>query len=308
MILIIGKAGNYSYLNQVMPITSIEQLKHHYDFSSTLVRAAERAFELGLESCYVCNVQADSDYFQVIDQIKALDIDYILTPELTFKKKLKLKDGRILPIYLIMSELLPDSKFIVTDNHAKDFVSMSHFLSHYNTVRFELNKLAKYKKNIALVANHLFNSDYASVDVACSLLKSEIGSYPELKCGPCVYDLEAEDFRAPITYFKNELALNLFNLDSGIESNLIIERMVQIIKKELDDLFDYLIGRHHTKNTLFTVRYRAEDHLDLRKGRYYENYRIIDVFINNGTIYIDVDIYPYFSFNAIKIRNVIKGR
>lgn len=307
MILIVARSNNFNHLNQVIKINSKDHAKNLYGFYSPLSNALSRLFDLGIESCYACNVQVDTDYFEIINQIDGLPVDYILLPELTFDKKMKMKNGTELPIYVIMSNILTESKFIVTDRHIKDFVSMSHFISHYNTVRFELSKIVKFKSNISLVANHLKDSDYANIDVACSLLKSEIGDYPRLDCGKSDFQFEREDFSLPIIFFKNNLCSNYFNLGEGVESNLVIERLLNAIKKELDNALNYLVGKRYNKNTLFTVYNHVSRILDLRKTKYFEDYKILDIYIQNGTLHVETEILPYFSFDYIKIHNVIRG-
>lgn len=307
MILIIGSCGNYNYLNQVRIVSSIEQFRYNYDYTSSLSKACERAFELGQSSFYVCNVQSNTDYFEIIDQIKGLDIDYIVTLDLHFDKKLLLKDGRRLPIYLILSETLPKQHFIITDYHARDFTDMSHFLKQYNVFRYKLGQMATYPENITLVANNLSDSDYANVDIACAISQAQIAQYPTLLLGDSFYDLESEDFLSPVVYFKNGLSQNLFNLSNGLESNLIIQHMLKVLRKEMDELLEYLIGTRFKKNTLFTVRYKVEDHLELRKNQYFEKYRIVDIVIKNNTIEVIVDIYPFLSSCSIRTQVVIQG-
>lgn len=302
-----GQANNTNYLNRIISVTSFKQFIAYYDYASPLARSCERLFELGQESCYVCNVQGVEDYLEVIDQVRSLTVDYILLPNLFFDEKIILKDGRELPVYLVLSELLPSNAFIITDYHARDFVNMSHFLKHYNTIRHKLSYLARYPENISFVANHLSESDHASIDVACALLSAPVGDAPQLTLGQSYFALEREDFFSPVIYFKNELAENLFNLGSGLESNLIIQIMCQTVQKELNQLFDYLIGTHFTKNTLFTVRYKAEDYLTYRQGHYYKNYRIVDIIIKNKKIYLDIDLYPYLPIQSVRTQVTLKG-
>lgn len=307
MLLIIGKGESYNYLNQIQLIDSTEALFRFYGRSSKLSLTCERAFELGQEKLYVCNIQSDSDYFEIIDQIRSMAPDYILAPNLRSDNKIKLKDGRIMPISLVMSELLPDRFFILTDYHAREFKDHSHFLSHYNKFKLDLNNLAKHKNNIALVANCLKDSDEASVDVACSLITAQVGDYPRLTCGETLFALEYEDFRTPIIYFKNEIALNLFNLNKGIESNLIVQRMIQVLKQEITADLDYLIGTRFTKNTLFTVKNRVEKILSKRQNHYYKKYRLVDIVIINKEIHIEIDVYPFLAIDAVKTSVTIRG-
>lgn len=307
MILIISNGSSFNYLNQITKIDSKEYAINLYGYYSPLTNALCRAFDLGLKSCYACNVQLDQDYFEVINQINGLSLDYILLPELTSNKKIKMKNGIEIPIYIVLSNILSNNKFIITDRHARDFVSMSHFLRHYNELRFEISKAARYKNNLCLVANCLKDSDYSSVDVACSLLMCDVGDYPKLQCGETYYNLEKEDFIAPIVFFKNGVCVNLFNFGTGIESNMVIERLVLSVKKELDDALEYLIGRRFNRNTLYIAYDRSTKILDSKIGRQYEKYKITDLYIQNGNINIHTDILPYFSFDYIKIHNLIKG-
>lgn len=307
MILIIASSNNYNYLNQIRAINSVDQLRYDYDYASSLATACESAFELGQSSLYVCNVQSYSDYFEIVQQIKALEVDYIVTPELRFDKQYALKDGRKLPIYLILSELLPTKNFIVTDYHAREFTDMSHFLKRYNVIRHKLSQMALYPDKIALVANNLKSSENASVNVACAVLQAAIAHYPTLSVGESYYDLENEDFLSPIVYFKNGMAQNLFNLSTGLESNLVVQHMLKVLKKEMDNLLDYLTGTRFRKNTLFTVRYKVEDHLELRKGQYYDKYRIVDIIIKNQSVEVIVDVQPFLSSCSIRTQVVIQG-
>lgn len=307
MILIIGASSNYNYLNQVRLIDSIEHFKHDYDYVSSLASGCETAFALGQTAVYACNVQANTDYFEIIEQIKSLDLDYIVPLDLRFDKQFLLKDGRKLPIYLILSELLPNHHFILTDYHARDFSTMSHFLKHYNTIRYKIKQASLYPENITLVANNFNASENASVNIACAVLQSAIALYPTLSLGDSYYALENEDFLSPIVYCKNGTAQNLFNLSAGLESNLVIQHMLKVLRQELDDLLEYLIGTRFRKNTLFTVRYKVEDHLELRKDQYYEKYRIVDVIIKNQAIQVIIDIYPFLTSCSIRTHVTIQG-
>lgn len=307
MILVIGSGNNYNHLNQVRAVHSVGQLRYDYDHVSSFAQGCEAAFELGQTSIYVCNVQADTDYFQIIEQIKSLKINYIVPLDLRFDKQFALKDGRKLPIYLILSEWLPDRQFILTDYHAKDFVDMSHFLKHYNSIRRKIKQLSLYPENITLVANHLDASVNANVNVACAILQSEIARYPTLSVGKSYYNLENEDFIWPVVYFKNNMAQNLFNLSTGLESNLVIQHMLKVLREELDNLLEYLIGTRFRKNTLFTVRYKTEDHLEYRKDQYYEKYRIVDIIIKDQAIQVIIDIYPFLSSCSIRTHVTIQG-
>lgn len=307
MILIIASSNNYNYLNQIRAVNSIEQFRYDYDYASSLAIACESAFEFGQSSLYVCNVQSNSDYFEIVQQIKALEIDYIVTPDLRFDNQYLLKDGRKLPVYLILSELLPAKHFVITDYHAREFTDMSHFLKRYNVIRHKLSQMALYPDKITFVANHLSTSENASVNVACAVLQSAIAQYPTLSVGESYYNLESEDFLLPIVYFKNGIAQNLFNLSTGLESNLIVQHMLKVLRKEMDGLLDYLTGTRFRKNTLFTVRYKVEDHLELRKNRYYDKYRIVDIIIRNQSIEVIVDIYPFLSSCSIRTQVVIQG-
>lgn len=307
MILIIGSSNNYNHLNQVRIVNSIEQFRYDYDYASSLARGCEIAFELGQTSVYVCNIQADTDYFEIIEQIKSLKLDYIVPLDLRFDKKFLLKDGRKIPIYLILSEWLPDQHFILTDYHAKDFVDMSHFLKHYNSIYRKIKQASLYPENITLVANNLNTSENANVNIACAVLQSAIALYPTLSLGDSYYALENEDFLSPIVYCKNGSAQNLFNLSTGLESNLVIQHMLKVLRQELDDLLEYLIGTRFRKNTLFTVRYKVEDHLEYRKNKYYEKYRIVDIIIKNQAVQVIVDIYPFLSSCSIRTHVTIQG-
>lgn len=307
MILIIGSSSNYNYLNEVRLMRSFDQFKYNYDYVSSLASGCEQAFNLGQTSVYVCNVQADTDYFEIIDQIKSLEIDFIVPIDLRFDKKILLKDGRKIPICLILSEFLPDCHFIITDYHAKDFTSMSHFLKHYNLIRHKMAQASLYPENITLVANNLSDNECANVSIACAILGTPIANYPTLQLGDNYYALENEDFLSPVVYTKNGIVQNLFNMSTGLESNLIIQYMLKTLRKEMDGLLEYLIGTRFKKNTLFTVRYKVEDHLNFRKNSYYIKYRIIDIVIKNKAIEVIVDIYPFLSSDSIRTQVVIKG-
>lgn len=306
MILFLGRANNYNYLNQTCLISSAEQLKAYYGESGPIVQAVSRAFEFDIDYCYVCNVHAVSDYFEIISQIEGLDIEYIVPIDLYYDKKIKLNDGRALPVYLALSDRLKNFHFILSDYHARTFVSFSHFLNHYNTIRFHLNQ-SNYKDKITLVANNLKESDYAGVDLACSLITSKIGHAPNLNHGESYYSLEVEDFLLPTPFFKNGLVINLFNCSSGIESNLIVQRTVYYLKRELDKDLEYLIGKRYNRNTLFTVYNRVKELLDSKNSIYYERYTIKDIAIKNNEIHIDTEILPFFSYDMIAVRNIVKG-
>lgn len=307
MFLIIGKTNDYKQLNHINRITSIEELYSIYGTEGDLINATTRAFSLGIPYVYVCNLHSYEDYFEIFDQIKSLSIEYIVLLDNNCKKMITLKNERSLPLFLVLAELLQEFIFLITEAHCENFINFDDAIRFYNQENINYRRFDSNKKNVAFVMNQLKSSLFSNVDCACSLVLSKIGEYPLLNCGESTFQFEKEDFFSPIVYFKNGLLCSPYTFDVGIESNLVIKRVLYTIRTELDKLLSCFIGKNQKPTTQMHVTQMVREYLNKKNNIYYEHANIKRIAILKNEIIVELEVWPFNAYDAITTSFSMKG-
>lgn len=307
MILILGSNNTFDHLNRIQYVDSLEKVYYLYTKNGKLTEAYERAYALGVQKVYLCNIYNYTDFLLILNQLRALDLKYIVPIDSLHTTKIMLSDGNETFLFAYLSEIL-SATFILTGAHANDFSTYDDFIKHYNMLYSQYDVVLKDKFSVALVANHLKESSYGNIDCACSLISAQIAEYPLLKCGETVFQIEKEDFFKPIVYFKNGLLHHPFTFSQKIEGNLVIKKLLYFLKEELDNLLDHYKGRFSTSQSIIQIHKMVEAYLSQFNTAYYQWYRLIDIVYENGNLSIEVEIMPFYAYDSISHIFKVKGR
>ena len=321
-ILIVGKATTKYGLLEVLYWDNPDTVDKCYGADSNLAKAFHEAYNMGVTSIFLLNVQKKRDNLEIIEILRQNDFAYVAFTDLyasdTF---VDAADPNAIHNYFayILGTIGLDheSVFMVTDKHASLFENIDDFIDYMNNTTstfIEMCSGMANRENIIIVANNLVNHEYANVTLAASICTTEVNAYPTYDFGNAFFYIDQTDSPTDFAYFKNQAQIsttveNLINCkDSGAEKVFPVSRVIKYIKRSLD--FDEFKGRFYTKIIKMRINKKLDEYLKSITGSIINDYEIYDVIAykgDPGTIKIMCyyAVQPAFSFEICKIQQEV---
>ena len=292
-LLIIGKATKNWAPKEIVLAYDEEEVKKNYK-GGDLVDAYLRAKEMGVTDIFLMNIQKDSDYFDILDTLKDNDFAYVVFSSLylsdTFHDVVD-SHKRIHSFYAYFLGYISKSNnttFVVTDKHASLYEDIDTYLDDMREIKNTFLSRCSGRaqlNNIIFVMNNLKGNKYANIDLAASLVISDLNEYPSYGFNDVVFHIDPWDNPEDIAYFRDNVTRettieNLVNLSQDItpEKVVFIDRIIKALKREMD--FSEFKGRFYSEYQKLLLNQKLETYLSSLLGYTLRDYNIdsIEVF------------------------------
>lgn len=324
-ILIIGKGKNERNLNDFVKPASISNMKEIYG-ECELTSAYEHAFIHGARNIFVMNCYKTTDFIESIPFISKYNFAYIIPIGIKLSDKFYStqyqKEMYFAEYYVKEFSKYTNSTIIFTDEHAKLYENIDHFMADMHRKVFAFKEQSQYildesGRNLAFCLNNIELADYSNIVLAAKLCSANIGDYPSNINMNAVFDLDNGDiYSDEIIYFKNnyheKISIeNLKNFRTANDANKIItiDKVIKYIERTIDTSF--VIGKLYNQY----VEMNLHDYLDMffRKliGHAIRNYQIKKIFFTanknmTGYLTANIDIFPINSLEKIEAMMEVK--
>jgi len=286
-LLIIGKAKKNWAPKEIVLAYDEEEVKKNYK-GGDLVDAYLRASEAGVTDIFLMNIQKDSDYFDILDTLKNNDFAYVVFSSLylsdTFHDVLDShkRIHNFFAYFLGYISSSNNSTFIVTDKHASLYEDIDAYLDDMRSIKkiFLSHCSGRAKlNNIIFVMNNLKGNKFANVDLAASLVISDLNEYPHYPFNDTVFHIDPWDNPEDIAYFRDNVTRettieNLVNLsqDTTPEKVVFIDRIIKALKREID--FQEFKGRFYSEYQKLLLNQKLDQYLSSLIGYTLRDYNI----------------------------------
>ena len=286
-LLIIGKAKKNWAPKEIVLAYNEEEVKKNYK-GGDIVDAYLRASEAGVTDIFLMNIQKDSDYFDILDTLKDNDFAYIVFSSLylsdTFHDILDShkRIHNFFAYFLGYISSSNNSTFIVTDKHASLYEDIDAYLDDMRSIKktFLSHCSGRAKlNNIIFVMNNLKGNKFANVDLAASLVISDLNEYPHYPFNDTVFHIDPWDNPEDIAYFRDNITRettieNLVNLsqDTTPEKVVFIDRIIKALKREID--FQEFKGRFYSEYQKLLLNQKLDQYLSSLIGYTLRDYKI----------------------------------
>ena len=309
-LLIIGKAKKNWAPKEIVLAYDEEEVKKNYK-GGDLVDAYLRASEAGVTDIFLMNIQKDSDYFDILDTLKDNDFAYVVFSSLylsdTFHDVLDShkRIHNFFAYFLGYISSSNNSTFVVTDKHASLYEDIDAYLDDMRSIKktFLSHCSGRAKlNNIIFVMNNLKGNNFANVDLAASLVISDLNEYPHYPFNDTVFHIDPWDNPEDIAYFRDNITRettieNLVNLsqDTTPEKVVFIDRIIKALKREID--FQEFKGRFYSEYQKLLLNQKLDQYLSSLIGYTLRDYNIdsIEAF-NDGPAAVQLvarlSLYP----------------
>lgn len=245
--LIIGKAATVTSYKEIVYGDSVESVLEKYG-DSPLYQAFKAAKDNGVETVFLLSIEDARDIFDVIGEISQHDFSYIVPLNIALMDYFYDTYNQNRKTYYIEYMLRymgrwSESVIIATDKHASLFEDQDAFAGYMNNAArtFEYYCTSDLRMdNITFIANHLSKWKNANLALAIALCVTDVSQYPKLDFGEPIFYIDQWDQPYNWGYFVSHAdgsitAENLLNFTAaGADKILTIERIVKMIKRELD--------------------------------------------------------------------------
>ena len=286
-LLIIGKAKKNWAPKEIVLAYDEEEVKKNYK-GGDLVDAYLIASEAGVTDIFLMNIQKDSDYFDILDTLKNNDFAYVVFSSLylsdTFHDVLDShkRIHNFFAYFLGYISSSNNSTFIVTDKHASLYEDIDAYLDDMRSIKktFLSHCSGRAKlNNIIFVMNNLKGNKFANVDLAASLVISDLNEYPHYQFNDTVFHIDPWDNPEDIAYFRDNVTRettieNLVNLsqDATPEKVVFIDRIIKALKREID--FQEFKGRFYSEYQKLLLNQKLDQYLSSLIGYTLRDYKI----------------------------------
>ena len=286
-LLIIGKAKKNWAPKEIVLAYDKEEVKKNYK-GGDLVDAYLKASEAGVTDIFLMNIQKDSDYFDVLDTLKDNDFAYVVFSSLylsdTFHDILDShkRIHNFFAYFLGYISSSNNSTFVVTDKHASLYEDIDAYLDDMRSVKktFLSHCSGRAKlNNIIFVMNNLKGNKFANVELAASLVISDLNEYPHYPFNDTVFHIDPWDNPEDIAYFRDNVTRettieNLVNLsqDTTHEKVVFIDRIIKALKREID--FQEFKGRFYSEYQKLLLNQKLDQYLSSLVGYTLRDYNI----------------------------------
>nr|DAJ13720.1 MAG TPA: hypothetical protein [Myoviridae sp. ctPCN11] len=286
-LLIIGKAKKNWAPKEIVLAYDEEEVKKNYK-GGDLVEAYLRASEAGVTDIFLMNIQKDSDYFDILDALKDNDFAYVVFSSLylsdTFHDVLDShkRIHNFFAYFLGYISSSNNSTFIVTDKHASLYEDIDAYLDDMRSIKktFLSHCSGRAKlNNIIFVMNNLKGNKFANVDLAASMVISDLNEYPHYPFNDTVFHIDPWDNPEDIAYFRDNVTRettieNLVNLsqDTTPEKVVFIDRIIKALKREID--FQEFKGRFYSEYQKLLLNQKLDQYLSSLIGYTLRDYNI----------------------------------
>mgnify|MGYP000943233538 FL=1 len=286
-LLIIGKATKNWAPKEIVLAYDKEEVKKNYK-GGDLVDAYLRAKEMGVTDIFLMNIQKDSDYFDILDTLKDNDFAYVVFSSLylsdTFHDVVD-SHKRIHSFYAYFLGYISKSNnttFVVTDKHASLYEDIDTYLDDMREIKNTFLSRCSGRaqlNNIIFVMNNLKGNKYANIDLAASLVISDLNEYPSYGFDDVVFHIDPWDNPEDIAYFRDNVTRettieNLVNLSQNItpEKVVFIDRIIKALKREMD--FSEFKGCFYSEYQKLLLNQKLETYLSSLLGYTLRGYNI----------------------------------
>ena len=285
--LIIGKAKKNWAPKEIVLAYDEEEVKKNYK-GGDLVDAYLRASEAGVTDIFLMNIQKDSDYFDILDTLKDNDFAYVVFSSLylsdTFHDILDShkRIHNFFAYFLGYISSSNNSTFIVTDKHASLYEDIDAYLDDMRSIKktFLSHCSGRAKlNNIIFVMNNLKGNKFANVELAASLVISDLNEYPHYPFNDTVFHIDPWDNPEDIAYFRDNVTRettieNLVNLsqDTTPEKVVFIDRIIKALRREID--FQEFKGRFYSEYQKLLLNQKLDQYLSSLVGYTLRDYNI----------------------------------
>lgn len=315
-LLIIGKAKKNWAPKEIVLAYDEEEVKKNYK-GGDLVDAYLRAKEMGVTDIFLMNIQKDSDYFDILDTLKDNDFAYIVFSSLylsdTFHDVVD-SHKRIHSFYAYFLGYISKSNnttFVVTDKHASLYEDIDTYLDDMREIKNTFLSRCSGRaqlNNIIFVMNNLKGNKYANIDLAASLVISDLNEYPSYGFNDVVFHIDPWDNLEDIAYFRDNVTRettieNLINLSQGTtpEKVVFIDRIIKALKREMD--FSEFKGRFYSEYQKLLLNQKLETYLSSLLGYTLRDYNIdsIEAFKNGPAAIQLVARLSLYPINCLEV-------
>lgn len=325
-ILLIGSADSLFGLNQILKQESVTKVSSLYGADSAIAKAFSLKEAFQNTEVYIANVHSKKEALVIMGSIKHFNFDYIVPLDIKFSEQGQdIQTEEVVSFADILLSYVAeysDAVVIMTDNHARDYEHLDHFLDDMNAkllkIKESLSRLNESRANqLILVANMLNGIDHANALLAFVLSSTVVGNYPIYNYPDAVFDMHVHDIEnESLVFFQNNLNAynsveNLvnFNLENNVYKLVTVDLVIRDINRNMD--LTSLKGQLLNATTKLRIKTLAEEYLASIKNIMIRDFEIEDIQITTNqdytyNIFVVIRILPINSLESCEILIEVK--